>query len=252
MRMARVHQRLAGGAYLADGVGGIEHGAGRAGLGHAPALDQRHAARTPAFQDGKRTGRAADAGDPEARQVGALELRMLHHELVGRRHAEEVGDAERRIGDAVERGAGIEGTHHHDRAAGMQHGVGVAIEAAGVEQRQHHELHGLGRDHGRNAEVHAVPEVHAVRDDGALGVPGGARGVHHHGDVVVTEGDRRGRWRRRCQRLLVGAVGPVVIDLQQAASKAVAPGRRSSCRGSATTVSNRTGCTAAPARRAAS
>ena len=186
-----VHQRLAGRADLADGVGGIEHGAGRAGLGHAPALDQRHAAGAPAFEDGKRAGRAADAGDLQAREVGALELRMLHHELVGRRHAEEVGDAERRIGDAVERRAGIEGAHHQDRAAGMQHGIGVAIEAAGVEQRQDHELHGLGRDHRRNAEVDAVPEVHAVRDDRALGMARGAGRVHHHGDVVVAERDRR-------------------------------------------------------------
>ena len=28
-----------------------------------------------AFEDGQRTGRAADAGDPQAREVGALELR---------------------------------------------------------------------------------------------------------------------------------------------------------------------------------
>ena len=41
------------------------------------------------------TGRAADAGDPQAREIGVCELRVLHHELVGRRHAEEVGDAER-------------------------------------------------------------------------------------------------------------------------------------------------------------
>ena len=61
-----------------------------------------------AFEDGKRTGRAADAGDPQAREIGARELRMLHHELIGRRHAEEVRDPERAIGEAVERLAGVE------------------------------------------------------------------------------------------------------------------------------------------------
>ena len=123
----------------------------------------------------------------QAREVGALELRMLHHELVGRRHAEEVGDAERGIGEVVERQAGLEGAHDQDRAAGMQHGIGVAVEAAGMEQRQDHELHGLRRDQRRDAEVDGVPEHHAVGDDRALRMPGGARGVHHHADVVVRQ-----------------------------------------------------------------
>ena len=202
-----MHHRLAGRAHLADGVGGIEHGAGRAGLGHAPALDQRHAARRPAFEDGERAGRAADAGDPQPREVGALELRMLHHELVGRRHAEEVGDAERRVGDVVERQAGLEGAHDQDRAAGMQHGIGVAVEAAGMEQRQDHELHGLRRDQRRDAEVDGVPEHHAVGDDRALGMAGGARGVHDHADVVVRQRHGRRHRRARRQRALVGAVG---------------------------------------------
>ena len=71
-------------------------GAGRAGLGHAPALDQRHAARAPSFR-GWRAHRARRRRPAilQAREVGALELRMLHHELVGRRHGEEVRDAER-------------------------------------------------------------------------------------------------------------------------------------------------------------
>ncbi len=48
------------------------------------ALHQRHATGTPSFQD----RRAAQGAPPtpailEAREVGALELGMLHHELVG-------------------------------------------------------------------------------------------------------------------------------------------------------------------------
>ena len=45
----------------------------------------------------------ASDGNPEPREIGALELRVLHHELVGRGHGEEVRDAERWVGDCVER-----------------------------------------------------------------------------------------------------------------------------------------------------
>ena len=140
---------------------------------------------------------------------------MLHHELIGRGHREEVGDAERGIGDAVERLAGIKIAHDHDGAAGMEHRVGVAVEPAGVEQRQHHELNRLGRDQRRDAEVHAVPEHHPVSDDRALGMPGGARCVHHHADVVVRQGGRRRRRAGLGESPLVGAVGAVVVDFEE-------------------------------------
>jgi len=211
----RVHQRLAGRTDLANGVGGVEHGAGRAGLGHAPALDQGHAPGAPTLENGKRAGRTADAGDSQSREIRALELGMLHHELVRRRHREEVRDAERWIRDAVERCPWIEGAHDQDGASGMQHGIGVAVQPAGMEQRQDHELHRLRGDQGGNAEVHAVPEVHPVRDDGALRVARRARGVNDHGDVVVIERGRRGSLRRSGKRLLVGAVGAIMVDLEQ-------------------------------------
>ena len=83
-----------------------------------------------------------------------------------------------------------------------------------MEQRQHHELHGLGRDQGGDAEVDAVPEYHAVGDDRALGVARGAGRVHHHGDVVVREGGGRRRGQGRGEGTLIGAVGPVVVDLE--------------------------------------
>jgi hypothetical protein len=84
-----------------------------------------------------------------------------------------------------------------------------------MEQRQHHELHGPGRDEGGNAEVDAIPQHHAVGDDRALGMPGGARGVHHHADIVVRQGDGRRDGRIGSERALVGAVGPLVIDLDE-------------------------------------
>ena len=123
-------------------------------------------------------------------------------------------DAERRVGNVVERQARIESAHHPHRPAGMQHRIGVAVEAAGMEQRQQHELDGFGIDQRRNAEIDAVPEVHAVGDDRTLGMARRAGRVHDHGDVVVIERDRPGGGGRRRQRLLIGAVGALGVDLE--------------------------------------
>ena len=124
----------------------------------------------------------------------------------------------------------------------MQHRVGVAVEAAGMEQRQDHELHGLRRDHRRDAEIDGVPEHHAVGDDRALGMPGGARGVHHHADVVVRQ--RRGRAAparptpARARRRWSGS-----RDRSRAGSSTAPwPAARTPCRGSAAWASNRPGC----------
>ena len=97
----------------------------------------------------------------------------------------------------------------------MQHGIGVAVEPAGMEQRQDHELHGLRRDQRRDAEVDGVPEHHAMGDDRALRMSGGARGVHDHADVVVRQRQRRRHRRARGQCALVGAVG-VLADRSRA------------------------------------
>ena len=90
----------------------------------------------------------------------------------------------------------------------MQHRVGVAIQPAGVEQRQHGEQHRRWRDIGRAAEIDAIPERHAVGDDGALRLARGARGVHDGRDVI--ERDGFGLVERFCRRdrRLVGAIGP--------------------------------------------
>ncbi len=109
---------------------------------------------------------------------------MLRHELVDRGHAEEHVDALCGIADQLQRLAGIERAHDQHGAAGMQHRVGVAIQSAGVEQRQHREQHRGRRDIGGAAEVDAIPERHPMRDDRALGLAGGARGVHDGRDVI--------------------------------------------------------------------
>ena len=131
---------------------------------------------------------------------------MLRHELVDRGHAEEHVDALRRVADQSERKPGIERAHDQHGAAGMQHRVGVAIEPAGVEQRQHGQQHRGRRDIGRPAEIDAVPERHAVGDDGALRLARGARGVHDGRDVI--ERDELGLVERfcTCDRGLVAAV----------------------------------------------
>ena len=79
----------------------------------------------------------------------------------------------------------------------MQHRVGVAIQPAGMEQRQHGEQHRRRRDIGRAAEIDAIPERHAVGDDGALGLAGGARGVHDGRDVIERHAFAPGRAARR-------------------------------------------------------
>jgi hypothetical protein len=80
----------------------------------------------------------------------------------------------------------------------MQHRVGVAIQPAGVEQRQHGEQHRRRRDIGRTAEIDAIPERHAVGDDGALRLARGARGVHDRRHVI--EGDDFRLVERFCRR----------------------------------------------------
>ena len=202
-----MQHRLAGGAGLARGVLLVERQHRGRGLGHAVALLQRDAALLPHLQQRHRHRRAADAADYEAAEVGGREGRMLRHELVDRGHAEELVDAARGIADQLQRGARIERAHDQHGAAGMQHRVGVAIEPAGVEQRQHGEQHRRRRDIGGAAEIDAVPERHAVGDDGALGLARGARGVHDGRDVI--ERDDLGPVERLCSRdrRLVGTAG---------------------------------------------
>ena len=202
-----MQHRLAGRAGLARGILLVERQHRGTGLGHAVALLQRDAARLPHFQQRHRHRRAADAADDEAAEVGGGEGRMLRHELVDRGHAEEHVDALRRVADHGKRQTWIERAHDQHGAAGMQHRVGVAIEPAGMEQRQHGQQHRRRRDVGGPTEIDAIPERHAMGDDGALRLARGARGVHDGRDVI--ERDDLGPVERFCtrDRGLVGAVG---------------------------------------------
>ena len=108
------------------------------------------AAFSPAFHDGERTWSAPDACYLKPREVGRFKVRMLHHELIWRRHTKEVRDLVGGVADDAKCFAGFKGAGDDDPSAGMKHGVGVTVESAGVEQRQDHELHSLWGDSSWN------------------------------------------------------------------------------------------------------
>ena len=89
-----------------------------------------------------------------------------------------------------------------------------------MEKRQHGEQHRRWRDIGGTAEIDAIPECHAMGDDGALGLARGARGVHDGRDVIERHLLRPIQRRGGCDRRLIGAVRPQSKrrrDLAQAA-----------------------------------
>ena len=61
----------------------------------------------------------------EAREVGRFKVRMLHHELIWRRHTKEVRDLVGGVADDAKCFAGFKGAGDDDPSAGMKHGVGV-------------------------------------------------------------------------------------------------------------------------------
>ena len=127
----------------------------------------------------------------------------------------------------------------------MQHRVGVAIQPAGMEQRQHGQQHRRRRDIGRAAEIDAIPERHAMGDDRALGLAGGARGVHDGGDVIERDvfGRRRAAWqpRSRLRRSRRSPSSSVELDLAEF-RRPRARSRRDRRRGSSRLARHRRRC----------
>ena len=184
--LARFHIQhgFAGGTGLADGVFLVEHQNQRAGFRHAVALLQNRALVLPDLQNRIRRRGAADTGECQPAHVGFRELRMLAHELIVCRHAEQMRDPDGRIADQPQRLAGVEAAHDHHRAADLEHRIGKHVQAAGMEQRQQTQKYGGARDAGQTHAVDGVPEVHTVGDDRTLRPAGRAGRVKDGRDIV--------------------------------------------------------------------
>ena len=122
-----------------------------------------------------------------------------------------------RVVDQGERFARLEDARHDHRASRMKHRVGVAVQSAGVKERQHTQKHARIADFGRPAQVHHVPEGHAVGNHGALGPSGGARGVHDGGDIIMGDACAGLGWQRcrRTQRSLIGTARAAPLKQRQ-------------------------------------
>ena len=148
------------------------------------------------------------SGAPAAPIVRSAERsRVAKPGLAGHR-VEHGRDGEERVDplllDHGERLGRVEAAHDHRAAAAQQRRVDRAVEAADVEQRGQGQR-ALGRPEVEAEQlVGRVPRHVAVGEHGALGLPGGAGGVHDQARVV--EGDRlvARLGRGSGQQLLVG------------------------------------------------
>ena len=170
-------------------VAGIEIGHRARGLGEP--VDLGEVATEGLERAGEQVlghGRGAVEHQLQAREVGARAGRVLEHEEDHRRHEEHLGDAV--AGDGGDDGAGVDLGHDDVGGAHVVAEQGVA-RAADVEERHRHQAHVVGAPHRElpRALADQVAEP-LVAELGALGQPGGAAGVHLHGDVL---GRHRGR-----------------------------------------------------------
>ena len=216
-----MHQRLACRADLPEGIARVKEDACRAGLGHTEPLRQGNTTLRPVFHDRQCARRPPDSGHAKAREVGVGEIRMLHHELIWRRHGEEMGNTLSRVAQHPQCLTRVESLQHHNRATGVQHGVAVTVQPAGVKERQHVEVNRVDRDPSGNPKIDAVPEVHAVGDHRPLRQARRARRVHDRDDIVVGKnGPTTVLTIEARDYLLVGAVGRPTLDLEKGAYRA--------------------------------
>ena len=184
-------------ARLALAVGVVE-GGDRRGLAEAVALEHLAAERgLEAPEDLDRQRRAAGGADPQRRRVGRVAVGVVEQRGVHRRDALEDGHGVAL--DDRERLAGVEARDQRQAGAGGDAGVEPAGLAEGVKQRQRAEDHVVAApvSCSRSAAASVLRAQVAVRELGALGLAGGARGVEdHRGVVVLARLDRRRRPRR--------------------------------------------------------
>ena len=152
-------------------------------------LEQRRRARDEQADAGAARGR-----QPVLRQQAGIVGRHAHHDRRARQRFERLG--------------GIEARQEQQARAGEQSGVAGDEQAVHVVQRQGVE------QRVRLAEAPGVDQRQRVRGEiavgqhGALGAPGGARGVEQRREVVVA--DRRDR---RLRRLLVESLDQIALTV---------------------------------------
>ena len=187
-----VRQRDAAGAGL--GLALRREGAGRRGLGHAPAFADIDAGdggvALPHLDRQRRAARAAvlERAQVVPGRVGVVDQRGEH-----RRHAAE--DADLLGGDVLQRRLGIEAAVLDQLGAQPQAEQHVDRQRVDVERRQHAEETLLAFDEDRRLAARGLGELlHRGAQVGVgqhrpLGQPGGAAGVLQHGDAVRRVGD---------------------------------------------------------------
>ena len=127
-------------------------------------------------------GRATTRQERQARQVtrlgAGLGKKVDHHG--GRRGP----DGHAVTLDQVHRTGRVPTRHHDDGAAQRERHVHAVLHAQHVEQRGHTQEHRVGMQAAPDLRGDVGRQHRAVGVAAALGVPGGARGVGQHGQVV--------------------------------------------------------------------
>ena len=182
---------------LRYGVGGVEHGAAGRGLGHAVGLLHGDAAVEPGAQ-----GRQRQRTPRRRRWCAGRRGRGWRSRARGPCASSMVGTAKNELtrcsSITASVPAGSKPADDHRATAAQQGRVDRAVEAADVEQRGQGQRALVGAEVETEQLVGGVPRHVAVGEHRALGLPGGAGGVHDQARVV--EGDRLVARLRRQRR----------------------------------------------------
>ncbi len=211
-------KREADGARPALAVVGVGHE--HVGLGHAVALEHRHAGVGL-----QRLGGARRAGRPSPTRRAAAGPSSAARDEAARRWYM-VGTPKNSVAScsaaASSTPSTVEPREQDGRCAGQQRPVQAVAEAVGVEQREGEDEAVLGRPPPGPLQRLAVGQQVAVGQRGALGRPGRARRVAEVGEVVGSDGVERRR----------GSVGQVDLGADDhdvgtpGGAAPIGPGRR--------------------------
>ena len=174
------------------------------GFGQAVALLEGQPTRRPALDQRNRAGRAARDAKAQAAQFCCGKVGVVGQHLEHGRHGKQHAQAP--INDGAQHLAGVKTRQQHAEAAALQERQGQHIQPASMKKRRmRHAAVRAGQIPGQRGVV-SIGRQHALRQQGALGPAGGARGVQQQergfrvdvwrgvqwrGQPVVQRGQRR-------------------------------------------------------------
>ena len=174
------------------------------GFGQAVALLEGQPTRRPVLDQRNRAGRAARDAKAQAVQFRCGKVGVVGQHLEHGRHGKQHAQAP--INDGAQHLAGVKTRQQHAEAAALQERQGQHIQPASMKKRRmRHAAVRAGQIPGQRGVV-SIGRQHALRQQGALGPAGGARGVQQQergfrvdvrrgvqrrGQPVVQRGQRR-------------------------------------------------------------